>query len=236
MRRVGELRVSRREVENAEPASMRWGSTARFDSRQIANLSIISVICLGAFALLALIVANGNGPYGIEDPVFRWAGAPSHTVTWANLSKLIPTLTVGVVVVICAPIGIARRSFSRVVVFVVFAAIAFLIGEHVAKPMVHRSYYQEITFPSGSVTAVSAVTLAMWLALFPIISKRARWMSFVIGCAWTLFTAVAVVGALWHTPLDALGSILLSVGIVTGGAAVFERMMRPHNDPSQDGH
>ena len=34
--------------------------------------------------------------------------------------------------------------------------------------------------------------------------------------------AVAVVGALWHTPLDTVGSILLSVGIVTGGAAVFE--------------
>jgi hypothetical protein len=46
----------------------------------------------------------------------------------------------------------------------------------------------------------------------------------MISVAWTLLTALAVVGALWHTPLDDLGSILLSIGIVTGGAAIFEPM------------
>ena len=34
--------------------------------------------------------------------------------------------------------------------------------------------------------------------------------------------SLAVVGARWHTPLDAIGSVLLSVGVVTAGAAVFE--------------
>ena len=34
--------------------------------------------------------------------------------------------------------------------------------------------------------------------------------------------SLAVVGVLWHTPLDAIGSVLLSVGVVTAGAAVFE--------------
>ena len=33
--------------------------------------------------------------------------------------------------------------------------------------------------------------------------------------------AVAVVGAFWHTPLDDVGSILLSVGVVTAGAAIL---------------
>jgi hypothetical protein len=44
----------------------------------------------------------------------------------------------------------------------------------VAKPIIQRSYYGELTFPSGSVTAVSATALAMWLALYPLLRKRAR--------------------------------------------------------------
>ena len=46
----------------------------------------------------------------------------------------------------------------------------------------------------------------------------------VIGATWVLVVALAVVGALWHTPLDDLGSILLSTGVVTGGAALFEHV------------
>ncbi len=203
---------------------MNGGTATRFDSKQLSKLSVISVGSLAAFTLLAFIVANGNGPYGLEDPVFRWAGVPFRTPTWANLSERLATPAIGVALVVCGVIGIARRSFFRVVVYAAMAAIAFLIGEHVAKPLVHRSYYEELTFPSGSVTAVSAVTLAMWLALSPVIGRPARRIGLVIGCAWTLLTAFAVVGALWHTPLDALGSILLSIGIVTGGVAIYEHL------------
>ena len=210
---------------------MNWTTTARFGPKQLSNLLTISVICLCAFTLLALTVAHGNGPYALEDPFFRWAGAPARTSTWANLSELLATPAIGVVLVICGAIGITRRSFFRVVVYAAIAAIAFLISEHVAKPLVHRTYYEELTFPSGSVTAVSAVTLAMWLALSPVIAKPARWIGLVIGCAWTLLTAIAVVGALWHTPLDALGSMLLSIGIVTGGVAFYEHLTSPQIRP-----
>ena len=103
-----------------------------------------------------------------------------------------------------------------------FAAAALLISEHVAKPLVQRTYNAELTFPSGHVTAVSATALSMWLALYPLLGKRARGVTLALGVAWTLLMSVAVVGALWHTPLDAVGSILLSIGIVTAGAAVFE--------------
>ena len=96
------------------------------------------------------------------------------------------------------------------------------MSEHVAKPLIQRSYYGELTFPSGSVTAVSATALAMWLALYPSLGRGARLVVLVVGAIWTLLTALAVVEALWHTPLDDLGSVLLSDGIVTGGAAVVE--------------
>ena len=50
----------------------------------------------------------------------------------------------------------------------------------------------------------------MWLALYPLLGKRVRNTTLVLGAAWTLLMSLAVAGALWHTPLDALGSILLS--------------------------
>ena len=48
-------------------------------------------------------------------------------------------------------------------------------------------------------------------------------MTFLLGAAWVLLMSLAVVGAHWHTPFDAIGSVLLSLGIVAGGAAVYER-------------
>ncbi len=51
-----------------------------------------------------------------------------------------------------------------------------------------------------------ATALAMWLALYPLLGARARIITFVLGVAWTLLMSLAVVGAHWHTPLDAVGS------------------------------
>ena len=197
-------------------------TTDSFNSLPPFRFSVIAATCLCSFAALAFGVAHGNGPYGFEDPAFTWLGAPSTTRTWANLSELLAGPAIGVALLIAIGFGIARRGLPRVVIYAAIAGTAFLISEHVTKPLVQRSYYGELTFPSGSVTAVSATTLAMWLALYPLLGKRAHVVQSAISVAWALLTALAVVGALWHTPLDDLGSILLSVGIVTGGAAIFE--------------
>lgn len=187
-----------------------------------SKVSVTTLTCLCSFSLLALVVAHGRGPYGFEDPVFKWLGAPSVTATWANFAELLAAPAIGAALVICVAVGIARGALFRVVAYAAIATAAFLISEHVAKPLIQRRYYGELTFPSGSVTAVSATALAMWLALYPLLRRGARLLVVVVGTSWTLLTAVAVVGALWHTPLDDLGSMLLSVGIVTGGAAVVE--------------
>jgi membrane-associated phospholipid phosphatase len=180
-------------------------------------------MCLITFGLLALAVAHSRGPYGFETAAFKWLGTPSATHAWAELAELLAAPVIGAALVVSMVLGIARRALFRVVIYAAFAATAFLVSEHVAKPLIQRSYYGELTFPSGSVTAVSATALALWLALYPLLGKRVRIIALVIGAAWTLLMALAVVGALWHTPLDDLGSILLSVGIVTGGAAVYEQ-------------
>ena len=56
-------------------------------------------------------------------------------------------------------------------------------------------------------------------------------MTFALGAAWTLLMSLAVIGARWHTPLDVIGSILLSIGVVTAGAAFFEQPKATPDSP-----
>ena len=186
------------------------------------RLKVIALMCLLATAVLAWAVAHGRSPYAFEDPVLAWLGPPSAVRSWADLVELLGAPTIGAVLVVSFALGVVRRAYFRVAVYTVLAAAALLISEQVAKPLVQRTYNGELTFPSGHVTAVSATALSVWLALYPLLGKRARGVTLMLGVAWTLLMSLAVVGALWHTPLDAVGSILLSVGIVTAGAAVFE--------------
>jgi membrane-associated phospholipid phosphatase len=196
-----------------------------------SKLMLTALTCLFTFALLAIAVAHGTGPYGFEDPAVRWLGTTSAVGAWDNLAELLAVPAIGTALVVSVALGIARRAFLRIAVYAAIAGTAFLISEHVAKPLVQRSYVGELTFPSGNVTAVSATALAMWLALYPLLGKRVRTVTLVIGAVWTVLMTLAVVGALWHTPLDALGSILLSVGVVTGCAAVLEHSA-PRGGPS----
>jgi membrane-associated phospholipid phosphatase len=123
---------------------------------------------------------------------------------------------------VCLGIGQAKGAILRVFLYGLLAIAAILLSDHVAKPLIDRTYYGELTFPSGHVTAATATSLAVWLALFPFLEKGARALAGVIGLAWILLTSVAVVAGLWHTPIDVVGAVLFAIGIVTAGAALLE--------------
>jgi hypothetical protein len=187
-----------------------------------ARLGVIALTCLYATAILASVVAHGSSPYGFEDPVIRWLGHRSATRAWAHLAELLAAPIIIAVLVVSFGVGLARRAFVRVAFYAALAAWTLLVSEDGIKPLVQRTYDLELTFPSGNVTAVSATALAMWLALGPVLGRPLRQITFVLGVEWILIMSLAVVGARWHTPLDAIGSVLLSVGLVTAGAAAFE--------------
>ena len=187
-----------------------------------ARLGVIALACLYATALLASAVAHGSSPYGFEDPALQLLGPHSAIRGWAHLAELLAAPTIIAVLVVSFGVVLARRAFVRVAFYAALAAWALLISDHLVKPLVQRTYDGELTFPSGNVTAVSATALAMWLALGPLLGKLERRVLLVLGGEWVLLMSLAVVGAHWHTPLDAVVSVLLSVGVVTAGAAVIE--------------
>jgi hypothetical protein len=187
-----------------------------------SRLSVIAVVSLLATALLSLAVSRGSSGFQLDRNAIHLLGRPPDVDLWKHVAGLLAAPVIAVVVVASLVFGALRRILLRVGVFAGIAAAAFVISEHLIKPVVGERFFGQLSFPSGNVTAVCATALAMWIALYPVLGKWARTITFVFGVAWTFLMAAAVVGAIWHTPLDCIGSVLLSLGVVTAGAAFYQ--------------
>jgi hypothetical protein len=181
---------------------------------------VISLGCLLATAVLALAVAHGFNALRLEWHTLHLLGH-RNIDHYGQLADFLAVPVIALVCIAATIYGASRHVLSRIAVLSGFAALAFVLNEQVLKPVVQQRFTTELSFPSGNVTAVCATALAMWIALYPVLGKEARAITFVLGAGWTLLMSLAVVGAFWHTPLDVIGSILLSVGVITGGATVF---------------
>jgi hypothetical protein len=182
---------------------------------------VISLVSLLGTALLALAVSRGFSAFRLERHAAHLLRHHHDIDRWADLADFLAVPVIAAVLLSSALYGALRRVFARVVVLAGFALVAFVLNEQVMKPLVQQRFHSELSFPSGNVTAVCATALAMWIALYPVLGSTARVLTFLFGAAWTLVMSLAVVGAFWHTPLDVIGSILLSVGVITGGAAAL---------------
>jgi hypothetical protein len=194
-------------------------------------LTAVALVSLLLFVLLAAHLAHGHGNDRFERPLLHALGSPATMDTWADLADLLAAPAIILVLVVAGAYGALRRSLVRVAVYAGFAVVALVLSERVAKPLVHETYHGLLTFPSGNVTAVCATALAMWLALHPLLGRAARIVTGALGLVWVLLMSVAVTGAQWHTAFDALGSILLSFGVVAAGGALYERRVRDEPTP-----
>jgi hypothetical protein len=192
-----------------------------------SKLAVIAVVSLLATALLGLAVSRGYSALGMDRNAIHLLGRPPDVKLWEHVADFLGAPVIAAVVIASLVLGVLRRILLRVGVFAGFAAAAFVISEQIAKPIVGERFFGQLSFPSGNVTAACATAVAMWIALYPVLGKWSRSITFVFGVAWTLLMSAAVVGAIWHTPLDCLGSILLSLGVVTAGAAIYQPKPAP---------
>lgn len=186
-----------------------------------SRLTVVALLSLLATALLGFVVSRGYSGYRLEWHAMQLLGRRAEVGHWADLADLLAVPVIGSLVAISVIFGAIRHIPVRVAAFAGFAAAAVLLNEWVVKPVVQERIDVGLSFPSGHVTAVCATAVAMWIALYPVLGRWARVSTFVFGAGWTFLMSVAVVGAFWHTPLDDVGSIFLSVGVVTAGAALL---------------
>jgi hypothetical protein len=197
-----------------------------------SRLTVIALVSLLAAGLLGLAVSRGYSGFRLERHTLHLLGHPQAVDRWGQLADILAAPAIAAVVIASLVFGAFRRILGRVALFAAFAGVAFLISEHIAKPLVDGRFQGLLSFPSGHVTAVCATALAMWIALYPVLGPVARITTFVLGAVWAGLISLVVVGALWHTPIDDIGSLFLSVGVITAGAAIVGPSRVQGNGPT----
>jgi membrane-associated phospholipid phosphatase len=181
-------------------------TTSADHGRPEATAGLILLGCSAFFAILMRVRPGANA-------LDRWgfdlvAKSPNsaffiHTTDLGSPAVLVGGCLVGALIVV-------RRDRMRAVACLLGPLVAAVLVELVLKPLVGRHFEGVLTYPSGTVTDVSAVATA-WVVAVP---RRARPLVIVVGTVAVVLTAVAVTGLRWHYPTDVLGGIVLGVGTV----------------------
>jgi membrane-associated phospholipid phosphatase len=103
-----------------------------------------------------------------------------------------------------------RRDRWRALACLLGPMAAAALDQFVIKPLVGRLYQGELSFASGSVTVIAAVSTA-WVLAVP---RRFRTAAAVLGSLGVATMIVAVIALRWHYPTDALAGVVLGVGVV----------------------
>jgi len=138
------------------------------------------------------------------------------------------------VVVAVAIFAIWNRSWPALVACAAIPG-AIILAEVILKPVVDRHYIWgkgALYYPSGTATGVAAWTTLVWLLAVPFLrTPRAR-VLLALGLGFlAILDAVAVVAALKHLPLDAIGGFATGIAVVLACAAIIDVMTGAHRVP-----
>ena len=121
---------------------------------------------------------------------------------------------------------LAVRRIGGAVLAVVGVALASAITESVLKPLVHRTIYGFLTYPSGHTTGLFALTAALAVVLLAPSSGRPRPAVRVAAVAAAAIVAavvgLAMVGQHFHYFTDTIAGAAVGTGVVIGVAFLLD--------------
>jgi membrane-associated phospholipid phosphatase len=135
------------------------------------------------------------------------------------------------VVVALAIFALWNRSWPALVACATVPGAVVLV-ELILKPVVDRHYIWgegALYYPSGTAAGVAAWTTLLWLLAVPFLrTPRAR-VLLALGLGFiAVLVAVAVVAALKHLPIDAIGGFATGIAVVLSCAAVIDVVTGVH--------
>jgi membrane-associated phospholipid phosphatase len=166
---------------------------------------------LGLAAVAGLVFVRRPWANRLDVAGFRFLPADP-SARWAHDFALIGSLTVLLVGVALLLVVGAARDWVRGVACAVAPLVAVLVVQEVAKPLVgrHVGAFGGASYPSGTVTAVTALAMAAVL----VAPRLLRVLTAVVGLVVVVGTCAAVVVLRWHYPTDALGGVWVGAGAV----------------------
>jgi membrane-associated phospholipid phosphatase len=198
----------------------------------------LGACCAVLVAVLGVLFAHqvrADGfDHAIDSRVIAWLGGHRGLLLWlAAPGSLIPAG------VLCAAIVAACLLAGRLNGALLAAAavpVAVGLDEALLKPLVHRTYWGSVVYPSGHTTAV--FTLAATLTVLLLASPRPveatavkatavktaapRVLIPAAACALGLVVAVAVIGLQWHYFTDTVAGAAVAIGTVCGLALLLD--------------
>jgi membrane-associated phospholipid phosphatase len=194
---------------------------------------------VGAFMLLlAAIMGLLIAHHQASDVIDAWGlvllPARPDSITYHDVAQLAsaPALVVGIV---GAALLTVRRDPRRAAACVAGPLLAILVTEHVVKPLVARQLVMgNDSYPSGTITAVAAVAVAVVL----VTRRPARPIVAVVAAGTIAAICIAVVGMRWHYPTDALGGVCIGAGtmLVVDAALHVPARIRARRKPAPAHH
>jgi membrane-associated phospholipid phosphatase len=133
------------------------------------------------------------------------------------------------VVAICAAAVAALLVFRRyrgALLVAIAVPLAGGLTDHVLKPLVDRTNYGSLTYPSGHTTAVTAMAVAAVVVLTgpgrPALPAAARWLLSAALLALIPAIAVGLVIAHYHFFSDTIGGAGVGIAVVLGTALALD--------------
>jgi membrane-associated phospholipid phosphatase len=192
-----------------------------------ALLALLAIIV----GVLAAATAGHVGAERIEEPAInglRDLHVPHHF--WDFGRAIGSPLFFLLVVLALALWAVVRRSWPALVACAT-VPLAVVFVEAILKPIVDRRHFYGTTlyYPSGTSAGVAAWTTLVWLLAMPMIRRTdLRVLLTIVLGALTVLTAVSVVGAGLHFPLDAIGGVATGMVVVLGCCALIDLATGAH--------
>ena len=173
--------------------------------------------------------------HAVDAPVITaFAGQGTLALWLAYPGTTVPAIVLSVVT---AAACLITRRFRGAVLAVAAVPVAVELCEVLIKPWVHRTYLNQVVYPSGHVAAIAALAATVTVLLFaPPRPAVPRWLRILI-LAVTYLTAVALVAGViavrFHYFTDTVAGAAVGIGTVCGLALVLDLIpaVRPSRLP-----
>lgn len=177
----------------------------------------ILVALLGA--LFAHQVTADRFDHAVDSPVITWLGGHPSLALWlAFPGTPIPAAVLSAVIVIgCLLTG----RLAGAVLAAVAVPVTAVLNEALLKPVVHRTYLGQITYPSGH-TATAFALAATVTVLLLATPRPLRMLIPAAACVLGAVVAIGVIGLRWHYFTDTVAGAAVGIGTVCGLALVLD--------------
>jgi membrane-associated phospholipid phosphatase len=184
--------------------------------------------CAVLVAVLGVLFAHQASADGLDQAVdsrvIAWLGGHRGPLLWLAASgSLIPAATLCVVIVgACLLTG----RLNGAVLAAAAITVAVGLDEVLLKPLVDRTYWGNVVYPSGHTTAVFALAAAVTVLLLPpprpARAAALRVLVPVAACVLGVVVAIAVTGLQWHYFTDTVAGAAVAIGTVCGLALLLD--------------